>query len=59
MKIADPGKAYTILKRMGAQPGDDHDEMNTFTLPQHESISVSEATELIAEHFSKIRICPS
>ena len=54
LKDADPGKAYSILKRMGAQPGDDHDEMNTFTLPQHENISVSEATELIAEHFSMI-----
>ena len=54
LKDADPGKAYSILKRMGAQPGDDHDEMNTFTLPQHENISISEATELIAEHFSMI-----
>ena len=54
LKDADPGKAYSILKRMGAQPGDDFDEMNSFTLPQHENISVSEAAELISEHFSKI-----
>ena len=45
-----PGQAYTILKKMGAQPGDCIDA-NTFTLPLHESESLSELQS--AEKISK------
>ena len=54
LKEADPGKAYNILKKMGAKPGDDFDEMSSFTLPKHDGMSDSEVAELISEHFSKI-----
>ena len=44
-----------MLKRLGAQPGDCIDG-NTFTLPTHESESLSEeqSAERIAEHFAAI-----
>ena len=50
-----PGQAYNILKKMGAQPGDCIDA-NTFTLPSHESESLSESqsAEKIANYFSRI-----
>ena len=34
LKESDPGKAYSILKKMGAQPGDMLDE-GSFSLPTH------------------------
>ena len=37
-----PGQAYSVLKRMGAQPGDCIDS-NTFTLPSHERESLTDA----------------
>ena len=30
-----PGRAFSILKRLGAQPGDCTDDNNSFTLPNH------------------------
>ena len=50
-----PGQAYNILKKMGAQPGDCIDA-NTFTLPSHESesLSDSQSAEKIANYFSRI-----
>ena len=53
LRDAHPGKAYSILKKMGAQPGDCVDA-NTFTLPRHENLSDEEAAEQIAEHFAAI-----
>ena len=52
LKTTDPGRAYNILKKMGAQPGE-YDDC-TFTLPSHENLNVQEAAEKICEHFSKI-----
>ena len=51
----NPGQAYSILKRMGAQPGDCTDD-NTFTLPEHASRNLTneESAELIANHFAEI-----
>ena len=51
----NPGRAYSILKRMGAQPGD-CSELNTFTLPEHVSQNYSneESAEEIAKHFADI-----
>ena len=55
MKIAEPGKAYRILKNMGAQPGDCTDS-NNFTLPEHarENLTAKESADRIAQYFSKI-----
>ena len=52
---ARPGQAYSILKRMGAQPGDCIDS-NTFTLPGHEDENLTEeqSAERIADFFAQI-----
>ena len=47
------GKAYTILKKMGAQPWDSIDA-NTFTLPSHNNLTVEQSAEQIAMHFGPI-----
>ena len=51
----NPGKAYCILKRMGAQPGDCVDT-NTYSLPGHETegLTDEESAERIATHFAGI-----
>ena len=55
LKESDPGKAYGILKRMGAQPGDELDDGN-FSLIEHleANLTSKESVEKIAEHFSCI-----
>ena len=53
LKEAQPGKAYNVLKSMGAQPGDCTDDQ-TFTLPGHQNLSDEECAEQIAEHFASI-----
>ena len=53
LKQTNPSKAYNILKKMGAQPGD-CDETNSFNLPAHENLSLEEVADKIAEHFSRI-----
>ena len=53
LKQTNPGQAYRILKKMGAQPGE-CGESGTFTLPTHEHLFLEDSAELIAEHFSKI-----
>ena len=55
LRDTNPGKAFSILKKMGAQPGDCVDA-NTFTLPDHESENLSEeqSAERIAVHFAAI-----
>ena len=55
LKNAEPGKAYKILKNLGAQPGDCTDN-NSFTLPEHirENLSAKESADRIAKYFSKI-----
>ena len=55
LKQTNPGHAYRILKKMGAQPGDCMDS-NTFTLPSHQADNLTnqESAERIAEHFSAI-----
>ena len=54
LKEADPGKAFNILKRMGAQPGEETEEMNTFSLPGYEHLTPTEVANSIVEHFSKV-----
>ena len=55
LKEDNPGKAYTTLKKMSAQPGDQSDEGN-FTLISHldANLTKEESIEKIAEHFSNI-----
>ena len=55
LKIAEQGKAYKILKNMGAQPGDSTDN-NSFTLPEHlkENLSPKESADRIAQYFAEI-----
>ena len=55
LKETNPGRAYSTLKRMGAQPGDCSDS-HTFTLPSHQSANLTpkQSAECIAEHFSEI-----
>ena len=55
LKQAKPGKAFKILKSMGAQPGDCTDDQ-TFTLPSHQSegLSDKESAEKIADYFAAI-----
>ena len=55
LKEADPGTAYTTLKRMGAQPGDELDD-GTFSIQKHleANLTNKESVEKIADHFSQI-----
>ena len=55
LKETNPGKAFRILKQMGAQPGD-CGENNTFVLSSHEieGLSTEQSAERIATHFSEI-----
>ena len=55
LKETAPGKAYKILKNMGAQPGDCTDSQ-LFSLPNHqaENLSDQESAERIAQHFANI-----
>ena len=54
LKMTEPGKAYRILKNMGAQPGDSTDS-NSFTLPEHlkENLSPKQSADRIAQYFTK------
>ena len=53
LKEAQPGKAYSVFKSMGAQPGDCSDN-HTFPLPNHANLTDQESEEAIAEHFARI-----
>ena len=52
---SNPGKAYSTLKRMGAQPGDCTGS-NTFSLPSHlsDNLTPQQSAERIADHFADI-----
>ena len=55
LKTTEPGKAYRILRNLGAQPGDCTDS-STFTLPEHlnENLSPQQSADRIAQHFAAI-----
>ena len=55
LKEAKPGRAFAVLKSMGAQPGDCRDDQ-TFVLPNHQELNLSDqqCAESIAEHFAAI-----
>ena len=50
---ANPAQAFKILKKMGAPPGQ-LESATTFTLDSHENLTVEQAAENIAKHFSKL-----
>ena len=51
---SNPSQAYSVLKRMGAQPGDCGDAANSFTLPDHANLTCEQSAEKIADHFAQI-----
>jgi hypothetical protein len=55
LKQSNPGKSYSILKRMGAPPGSCNEE-GTFTLLNHsdQNLSTEESIEHIAQYFAQI-----
>ena len=55
LKEAQPGKAHSVLKTMGAQPGDCTDDQ-TFSLPDHQeqNLTDEECAERIGKHFAAI-----
>ena len=55
LKETKPGKAFKVLKDMGAQPGDCTDN-HSFTLPNHIALNLSpkQSAEEIADHFASI-----
>ena len=53
IKSSNPSKAYSLLKRLGARPGE-CDEVNEFLIPSHINLSAEECAEKIANHFSSI-----
>ena len=55
LKDTNPGQAYSVLKRLGAQPGDCTDS-NGFSLPSHldDNLSEEQSAERIANHFAEI-----
>ena len=55
LKKENPRKAYRVLKRMGAPPGENQEE-GMFKLANHqaENLSDQESVDRIANHFSKI-----
>ena len=55
LKETEPGKAFKILKDMGAQPGDCIDN-HGFTLPSHqaEKLTPKQSADRIAEYFANI-----
>ena len=55
LKETQPGKAFGILKSMGAQPGDCSDDI-TFTLPSHQTdgLTNKQSANRIADYFVAI-----
>ena len=55
LREAQPGKIFSILKRLGGRPGDGSDS-GTFSLPEHEreNLSDKQSAERIANHFASI-----
>ena len=52
LRDSQPGKAFNVLKSLGAKPGDS--DSNQFTLPNHVGLTSRESAEKIAEHFASI-----
>ena len=55
LKESQPGKAFGILKAMGAQPGDCADDRG-FSLPMHQELNLTDqqCADRIAQHFAAI-----
>ena len=50
-----PSQAYSLIKKLGARPGD-IDESSSFSLPNHTELNLSsqQSADQIAEYFSKV-----
>ena len=55
IRQSKPGQIFSVLKRLGAQPGEGS-ESNIFSLREHETecLSPDQSAERIAEHFASI-----
>ena len=55
IRESKPGQIFSVLKRLGAQPGEGT-ESSTFSLPEHEAqcLTPDQSAERIAEHFASI-----
>ena len=55
IRESKPGQIFSVLKRLGAQPGEGT-ESSTFSLPEHEAqcLTPDQSAESIAEHFASI-----
>ena len=55
MLTTKPGKAYSVLKKLGARPGDTEDA-SSFTLPNHTEANLSpqQSADSIAKYFASV-----
>ena len=53
IKSSNPSKANSLLKGLGARPGE-CDEVKKFLIPSHINLSAEECAEKIANHFFSI-----
>ena len=55
LKFSNPGKMYSILKRLGSKPSESESN-GSFSLPLHlqKNLSNDQSAEIIAEHFAAI-----
>ena len=55
LMAAEPGQAYKVLKRMGAQPGENSED-GSFELPEYVSLGLSAAqsADRLAQAFADI-----
>ena len=55
LKFSNPGKMYSILKRLGSKPSESESN-GSFSLPLHleKNLSNNQSAEIIAEHFAAI-----
>ena len=49
----DPSRAYKVLKRLAARPGDCPED-GSFNLPSHEELTAAESADRLADHFAAI-----
>ena len=51
----NPGKAYSVLKTMGAQPGDCIDDL-TFTLPFHQTDNLTDKQSAESNEYDPLEV---
>ena len=55
VRTSKPGKAYRLLRKLGARPGEDEEDA-TFMLPEHTELNLSpeQSADRIADHFASV-----